>query len=79
MNAKKKTTQEERNWGLVFICSVLIVIGIAMMFVAIGYMGAFGWWSLLIGVTGLTTVFTSVMSIVKNDPTWVLLGLIIPG
>lgn len=76
---KKKTTAKERNWFLVFIASVLIIIGCAIVFLAVTNIATFGWWSLLIGLGGLTTITAAIMSIITNDPTWILLDLILPG
>lgn len=76
---KKKASATERNWALVFIASILIVLGSALILLAVINISNFGWWSLVIGVGGLTTVAAAIMSIIKNDPSWILLDLIIPG
>jgi len=76
---KDKITNVNRNWALVFISSVLLLIGVALLILAIMNISTIGWWSLLAGLIGATTIFASIMSIVKNDASWVLLGLIIPG
>lgn len=75
----KKTAAREINWTLVFISSVLIIFGLVLAVLSIRYAHDFGWWSLLIGSSGLTTVAAAVMSIIKNDPSWILMDLIIPG
>ncbi len=74
-----KTTVKPRNWFLIFIASILLVLGLAIVVAAIMNFTTFGWWSLLIGLSGLTTIVAAVMSIIKNDPSWILLDLIIPG
>lgn len=74
----KKIAPRERNWFLVFISVVLIVIGIALVILAVTNAVGLGWWSLLIGLGGTTIVFSALMSIIKNDPSWVLLGLLMP-
>ncbi len=74
----KKKAPRERNWFLVFISVVLIVIGIALVILAVTNAVGLGWWSLLIGLGGATIVFSATMSIIKNDPSWVLLGLLLP-
>lgn len=79
MKKNNRIAPEGRNWGLVFICSILIIISLVLIISAFGYMNIFGWWSLLIGLTGVTTLVASIMSIVKNDPVWILLGLLLPG
>ena len=75
----KKTSPEPRNWGLVVIALIYLVIGLALIAAAIVFMPVFGWFSLLIGLAGATPVVASIISIVKNDPSWILLDLIIPG
>jgi membrane protein YdbS with pleckstrin-like domain len=76
---KKKEISKSRNWPLVVISSILILIGLVLIAFALMYVADFGWWSLLVGATGLTTVIAACLSIAKNDPAWILLGLIIPG
>jgi len=76
---KDVITNANRNWALVFIGVVLLLIGIALLVLAIMNIQTIGWWSLLAGLIGVTTIFASIMSIVKNDASWILLGLIIPG
>lgn len=69
---------ESRNWALVFIASILLLIGAVLTILSVVYAGQLGWWSLLIGLGGVTTVFLAVMSIIKNDSSWILIGLLTP-
>jgi len=78
MKSKKKVVIE-RNWALVVVASILISIGLALLVLAILNIATFGWWSLALGLGALTTIAAAVMSIVKNDPVWILLDLIIPS
>lgn len=73
---KDKTPRKPRNWLLVGIASILLVLGLILVVIAIANISTFGWWSLLIGCAGLTTFVAALMSIVKNDPSWILLNLI---
>lgn len=75
----KKVTTKPRNWFLVFIASILIVLGAALVALSIVNVASFGGWSVLMGLGGLMTIAAAVLSIVKNDPSWILLDLIIPG
>ncbi len=50
-----------------------------LLIFAFGYMSIFGWWPLLIGLVGVTTLIPSIISIIENDPVWILLGLLLPG
>lgn len=76
---KNKTVVRPTNWFLVFIASILLVLGVVLIVAAVMNVTTFGWWSLLIGLGGLTTIVAAVMSIIKNDPSWILLDLVIPG
>lgn len=76
---KKKQPVENRNWGLVLIASILIVLGLAITVAAIVYIPVFGWYSLVIGISGLSMIAAAVVSIIENDPAWILLNLILPG
>ena len=76
MRQKKKTTAQHRSWGLIIISSMIIIGGLTLVTLSIVYIGTFGWWSLLIGVSGLSSIFMATMSIIKNDPSWILLDII---
>ena len=76
MRQKKKTTAQHRSWGLIIISSLIIIGGLTLATLSIVYIGTFDWWSLLIGVSGLISIFMATMSIVKNDPSWILLDII---
>ena len=76
MRQKKKTTAQHRSWGLIVISSLIIIGGLTLVTLSIVYIGTFGWWSLLIGVSGLNSIFMATMSIIKNDPSWILLDII---
>lgn len=76
MKNKKKVTKR-RNWALVFIASILLVLGLALCVLAIMYASVFGWRSILVGASGFAISGAAVMSIIENDPTWILLNLII--
>ena len=76
MRQKKKTTAQHRSWGLIIISSLIIIGGLTLVALSIVYIGTFGWWSLLIGVNGLISIFMATMSIIKNDPSWILLDII---
>lgn len=68
----------ERNWFLVFVGLILILIGLTLLVFSILYIREFDWWSLPIGMTGSTAIVAAVMSITTNDPSWLLLDLILP-
>lgn len=74
-----KIIVQPRNWFLVFIASILLLLGLTLAIAAIMNVTTFGWWSLSIGLSGLTTIVAAIMSIIKNDPSWILLDLILPG
>ena len=76
---KSKIEVVERNWALVAVALILMIISLVILVLAILNIATFGWWSLALGLGALTTIAAAVMSIVKNDPVWILLDLIIPG
>ena len=76
MRQKKKTTAQHRSWGLIIISSLIIIGGLTLVTLSIVYVGTFGWWSLLIGVSGLSSICLATMSIVNNDPSWILIDII---
>lgn len=75
----KSITPRDRNWFLVFIAALLIILGAALVLIAATNIDSLGWWALLIGLSGLATIAAAVTSIVKNDPSLILLSLILPG
>ncbi len=77
MKNRKKT--QERNWFLVFIALILLILGLALIILAMSNINSFGWMSLVIGISGLTIVSAATASIVTNDPSWIMLDLFIPG
>lgn len=76
---EKKSIKNPRSWSLIVIASMMIVIGIALIVLAIINVTSFGWWSILLGLSGLTPVIAATISIIKNDPRWILIDLILPG
>ena len=79
MRQKKKTTAQHRSWGLIIISSLIIIGGLILVTLSIVYVGTFGWWSLALGLSGLGTMGAAIMSIITNDPAWILLDLILPN
>lgn len=67
----------DRNWPLVVVSSILIVIGLIFLLLALVYVKQLGWASLGVGLTGVSVIGAAVMSIVKNDPSWILLELLL--
>lgn len=75
----KYRNKKDRNWVLIFVASILIILGIALVVLAVANITAFGWWSLILGASGVSTIAAAAMSIITNNPSWILLDLIIPG
>lgn len=62
------------------IASVLLAIGLFLVYVAVTNYTAFGIWpALLIGLSGVTTAGFATASIITASPTWIMLDLILPG
>jgi pilus assembly protein TadC len=75
---KTKKPSKPRNPGLIFIASILLLIGLGLVVVVLSNVSLFGWWGLLVALSGLITAAAAIVSIVKNDPTWILLDLLLP-
>lgn len=73
-----KRRSEKRNWVLVGTASLMIVIGVTMMVVSAMYGNVLGVGSIFIGVLGLSITAAASMAIIKNDPSWILLDLMLP-
>ena len=74
----KKVRTVERNWALVVIASIMILLNLILLVAAVLYWATFGWWSLIAGIGAATSIYLSVEAIRTNDPTWLLLDLILP-
>lgn len=55
-----------------------MVLGLALIVLALMNVSSFGLWGLLIGAIGLTAFGAAVTAIITNDPSWILLDLIMP-
>ncbi len=76
---KHSSKSTSRNWGLIIISSILFLGGSTLVVLAAINVASFGWWSLALGLSGLGTMGAAIMSIVTNDPAWILLDLILPN
>ena len=76
---KKKEQTIERNWALVVIASIMIIINLVLLVIASMYWSALGWWAPVITVGAIVSIYLSVEAIRTNDPTWLLLDLILPS
>jgi hypothetical protein len=79
MIKKKKEQKPPRNWALVVIASIMIVINLALLVIAVAYWSNLGWWAPALIVGAIASLFLSVEAIRKNDPAWLMLDLILPG
>lgn len=75
-NNKSKT--RNRNWFLVVIASVLIVIGIIIAVSAILNIGTLGWGGVFLALAGLSTSSLATTAIITNNSSWILLDLLLP-
>ena len=74
----KKVQTVQRNWALVIIASMMIILNVVLLAAVVFYWSAFGWWSLIAVVGAVASIYLSVEAIRTNDPTWLLLDLILP-
>ena len=62
------------------VASVLLVIGIFLIYIAVTNHEALGMgFALLVGLGGITTSSFALMAIITADPSWILLDLILPN
>ena len=76
MSEKSKT---EPNLPLRVIATLFIVMNIILLGISIYHVSTLGWLSIAIVCGSLTSILFSVKAIKTNDPTWLMLDLIIPG
>jgi hypothetical protein len=69
----------KRNWPLVVIALIVITLNILIIAGIFMYTANLEWWSVLIIVGALSSIYLSLMAIIKNDPAWLLLDLILPN
>jgi hypothetical protein len=74
----KKKHSHERNWVLVIVSTVVIVLNLGVL-VAVGLNPlVFGWWAILIVLGALSSIGLATLAIRQNDPSWLLLDLVLP-
>lgn len=74
----KQIPPKERNWLLVVVASFLILFGLAVAVLSVIYFESLGWLAMGGVAGGLSTTGFSVTAIIRNDPSWILLDLILP-
>ena len=74
----KKTSPSERSWLLIIFSSLLILFSLAIVVLSIIYFETLGAFAIALIIGGLFTAGFAVMAIVKNDPSWILIDLILP-
>ena len=72
------TIPKDRSWLLVIFASLFIIIGIAIILITVTNIAAFGWWSLFLIFTGLVMIASAVLSIIRNESSILLLGILWP-
>lgn len=61
------------------VASVLLVIGLFLIYIAVTNYAALGMWpALLIGAGGASTSMLALTTIITADPSWIMLDLILP-
>ncbi|HEX8182178.1 MAG TPA: hypothetical protein VF575_01095 [Candidatus Saccharimonadales bacterium] len=74
-----KMKARSRNWLLVSIASIIIILDLLIITGVVLYSIPLGWWSFIIVAGALSSLSLSVMAIKTNDPAWLLLDIIIPS
>ena len=75
----KKSGNKPRNWALVLIASIVIILNLVMIVLGFAYMSTLGWWSPILIIGGLSSMALAATAIKQNDPAWLLLDLILPS
>lgn len=75
----KKMQNKERNWVLVVVASIVIILSIALLVITLRNISTLGWWSLAIAAGAVSSICLSITAIKRNEPAWLLLDLILPG
>ena len=71
---------QRRNLMLVIIASIWITLSAIVVLAGVLNFQTFGWLiATLMIVAGVISVVPAVVAIVKNDPAWLLLDIILPG
>lgn len=67
------------NWLLVIVAGILIVLNAALLLLVVIFAEFFGWWSLALGLAAVSSIGLAIISIRDNNPSWLLLDLILPN
>lgn len=79
MKKKKKDHKPTRNWALVVIASSYILVNVILLAITVMFWSDLGWWTPVIAIGAVVSIYFSVEAIRKNEPAWLLLDLILPG
>lgn len=75
----KRHTRSERNYALVVIAGLVIIGNSFLLAVLAAGVINIGWFGWLVAAGSLSSIIMSTMAIRRNDPTWLLLDLILPN
>ena len=70
---------QPRNWILVLIASLVIALSLLAVIVCAINIANLAWLGWLLIVGGISSIVLSTMAIIKNDPAWLLINLILPN
>ena len=73
----KNKEETDRNWALIVIASIVILIDLALLIITCIYFSKFGWWALATIAGALSSLCMAIVAIKKNDPSWLLLDLLL--
>jgi len=74
-----KQVKKPRNVLLIVLASVVSIFGLVIAGVGVMLVPDLGWMAALTIVGGLSTTSLAVTAIATNEPSWLLLDLILPG
>ena len=76
---KQELKNQPRNWMLVLVAVIMIILSLTIIVLGLALMPQLGWFAAVPIVGGLSSTGLAVTAIIKNDPAWLLLDLILPG
>lgn len=74
------TRRKKRSLLFLILSGIMIVLSAILVIAGVAYFQVFGWIvAIPMIAAGLVSIVLAVVGIIKNDPAWLILDLIIPG
>lgn len=79
MKIPKALKKQPRNWMLVLVAVIMIILSLTITVLGLMLIPQIGWFAAVPIVGGISSTGLAVTAIIENDPAWLLLDLILPG